>query len=103
MLLTALRAEHASRFMHAVGGEAAAWSPEMHAHVSVIDRLDLLIHQYVQAHTTRRLPPWRPMKRPGMEQQPANTRTYKAPKALPLDKLRELTERWRTGGGGEVG
>lgn len=88
-----------SKYMQRVGGDVLRWDRKDHRLADILDALVQINHNYVQAHTPkRRLKPPKPVRRPGVAEVPAGaTRTFKG-RAIPLDQLKQLAERWRMGG-----
>jgi len=92
-----------SSYVQAVVGDAALWSHTDHLIANVVDHLTWLNHNYVQAHSKKRLDKPKLMRRPGMpDPDVVGGKQYRG-RARPLDELRALTEKWRRGKGGDNG
>lgn len=92
-----------SRTKRQIIGPAADWDNKDRRLADLVDSVQFLIWQHARSHWkgVSRKPP-KPLRRPGDDgnaQRPGvSERKFKGV-ALPMSKLRALTERWRNGGG----
>lgn len=84
-----------SLFMQETLGEAARWGSQEHLQATTVDLLAMLNHNLVQSHSKRRLKPPKPIRRPGDVDKAHAGEKKLTGKAIPLDQLKALTERWR--------